>query len=804
MKDLNHALVEATRPPIYTSMKYWGKKPHNIWREFMENYSPTGGTVFDPFTGSGISAFEAVKAGKKAIAFDLNPLSSFMIEVLSSKLNEDKFKNEYEKIISNIEKDPIYIQHYKYKYNNQSSTIYNYRWLNNEVSKIALETDEGKRLLINASEKNIQNSKKQFEINIPFWYPDIPLPKTPSINYKFIKDIGGNSFRFLWTRRNLYLLSNIFSQILAVQNSDVQKQLLLGFIQTLHLTSKMIVPRSEKSKRDFSGSWGRADYMIRKKSMEQNPLILLKRSCLEKQGVLSALGNAKEYLKKKPSIHDVKSNKKINSSADINYGIIDISDIDQYMKEKSVDFIITDPPYAGLVMYLDLSMVWLSWLSKIDQKYIPDFMSEITVKKGQISREQYKRKLTNAFKQMHTVLKDDGKIIITFHHKKIAEWNDFIEAVKLAGFKLEKVTHQYNKRSGESNVANPYGTSGADFYIRCIKASSKDYSYTAKELDNFIVQKTINIIAERNEPTPYEFILAGLIPEMIEAGYISPTEYKKEIDAVLLKYVDSEKIFIKSKNTESNAGDNWWFVKPEKHINYPDLPLKNRVEELVISLLRRKVSVKLDDILAEIFRTYPNGLTPDPKGINKILEKHAYKASGRWKIKDQSLKNATAHTDVLQQLANIAHKINCKVFIGKREQHEITENGEQLRKSADLSTITSVLPEVEKKQIDRIEMIDQIWIDESNNILAIFEVENSTNFMSAIQRGSNLDDNIPKYMIIPDRREKELLSTKDPLFVNSFHHHGWSFIKYETIKLLSKYSKTTLKDVAKEAKYLDV
>ena len=25
--DINHALVEDTRPPIYKAMKYWGKKP---------------------------------------------------------------------------------------------------------------------------------------------------------------------------------------------------------------------------------------------------------------------------------------------------------------------------------------------------------------------------------------------------------------------------------------------------------------------------------------------------------------------------------------------------------------------------------------------------------------------------------------------------------------------------------------------------------------------------------------------------------------------------------------------------------
>ena len=64
--NINYALVEETRPPIYTAMKYWGKKPHNIWRKYIENYTPQKGIFLDPFSGSAISAFEAVKAGRKS------------------------------------------------------------------------------------------------------------------------------------------------------------------------------------------------------------------------------------------------------------------------------------------------------------------------------------------------------------------------------------------------------------------------------------------------------------------------------------------------------------------------------------------------------------------------------------------------------------------------------------------------------------------------------------------------------------------------------------------------------------------
>ena len=83
MKDIDFALVEAKRPPMYTAMKYWGKKPHNIWGAYIENYTSENDVILDPFSGSAIAAFEAVKCGRKAIAFDINPLTSFIIKVIN-------------------------------------------------------------------------------------------------------------------------------------------------------------------------------------------------------------------------------------------------------------------------------------------------------------------------------------------------------------------------------------------------------------------------------------------------------------------------------------------------------------------------------------------------------------------------------------------------------------------------------------------------------------------------------------------------------------------------------------------------
>ena len=803
IKHIDYALVEDTRPPMYRAMKYWGKKPHNIWSQFIEAYTDEGEVVLDPFAGSNVAAFEAAKLKRKCYSFDLNPLSSFIIEVMNSSFDRNSFIDEVKSILNDIKDDPIYKDHYTFCEGEQCYLIYNYRWDGNEVVKVCYKSIDKKESSDRcASDSDRNRAKDMCNINIPYWFPTDSFPNTPSIKQKFINDIGGNGFQHLWTRRNLYLLSLIFDKILQVRNDAIKLQLMFGFIQTLHLTSKMVVPRSEKSNREFSGSWGRADYMIRKRQMEQNPVIVFERSCFDKQGVLKALEDYNNKFLTKLRIAELKAGKAIPHKVNIVYGVLDVVDLSKHIKPKSVDFIITDPPYAGLVQYLDLSMIWLVWLQHVNAKYIPEFKSEITIKEGLIGRTDYRRKLQKAFKEMYTVLKDDGYLVVTFHHQDINEWNEFINAVKLSGFRFEKVTHQYNMRSGEANVSNPYGTSGADFYIRCSKQRNIDFSDDASSIEDFIVQKALQIIAQRNEPTKYDFLIAGLLPEMIQAGFVKPADYMKQISQTLKAFSTKTGILKHWKNENDKAGEYWWFTNPEEHIINPDLPLSDRIEETIVAILRRKLSVKFDDILAELFKTYPNGLTPDPRNLMSILKKYAYKSSSYWKLSPEVQAGISAHNEKIYELIKIGKRIGFSSHVGFRERSEICSTSEKLdHYSLPREFINNL--DFDEEKASRIQMIDLIWFSKDKSIQAIFEVENSTNFISAIVRGSNLDSNILKFMVIPDERSLEFTNIKDPLFIQSFNDNRWLYLHYSDIVRLASLRKPTISNIVKTSHKMD-
>ena len=809
MEDINFALVEEIRPPIYTAMKYWGKKPHNIWRTYIETYTPENGIYLDPFTGSAMSAIEGVKANRKTIAFDLNPLTSFIIEVLNSKFDQKKFLDEVDKIVSSFDNDEIYLKYFSTQSRHTKSEkaiVQSFKWNKNELYELGIFPSNSEKLKNKKAEKylaepNIEDEnliEEMKNLQIDYWYPNERFHNTPSISANFINCIGGNNFSNLWTKRNLYVISKIFDKILKITDDDLKKQLLFGFIQTIHLCTKMSVPRRSNAKRPFSTSWGRSAFICSSRKMEMNPLFVFLSSCKGKQSVESCLSSVDDYIGKKPKLVEVShSHKNKNKSFDLKYGIVDVNAINDYIEDESIDFIMTDPPYGGLVQYFDLSSIWLNWLKQYDSKFKINFDAEITIKNGIIDLNLYQKRFTNAMKMLYKVLKPNGKIVFTFHNQDIQVWNAFLKSIALAGFKIEKVIHQQNRRTGESNVANPYGTSASDFYIRCNKAPYTPFVTSKDKFDHFVITKAIEIIGQRNEPTPYQILFNGLLTEISSAGF-DTEDFDSNISNVLKSKVGE--IFLITENGNSKAGNLWWFVEPQKFIKYPDKMLSDRVEDSIISLLRRKILVSLDEVLAEIFVKYPNGLTPDIKSIDSILKKYATKSSGKWLynalIVDQEIK---AHTSTLNSLMKIGRKLGFEIFIGKREQPELLDE-KSLGELIDYRNLDFL--NLDPNASNRVEMVDMIWLKNKTEIAFILEVENSTKFTSGIQRGSNLDLSIPKLMVIPDKREKEFKSIRDPFFVDGFIHHNWSYLFYSDVEKLAQTTKITIDMLSKFQKFL--
>ena len=119
---------------IYAMHKYWGKKPFNEISKFIEKYSEKGETVMDCFCGSGVTLIEAIKADRKAIGIDLNPIAIKLATVSLTAVNLDEINKTFKQKTQLLES-------YSLKFNfTSNSGILEYLTSYNE-SEIHIETD---------------------------------------------------------------------------------------------------------------------------------------------------------------------------------------------------------------------------------------------------------------------------------------------------------------------------------------------------------------------------------------------------------------------------------------------------------------------------------------------------------------------------------------------------------------------------------------------------------------------------------------------------------------------------------------
>ena len=511
-KNRNSVKIETKRPPVYTAMKYWGKKPHNIWQEYICEFCKEGATVLDPFAGCGMTAIEGLKANRNVIAFDINPLMTFTLDVFATKFDEDCFIKKVNEIIELVSRDEVYNTYYIKYMDDKKYTIQNFKWENEEIYEIGLVAGKEKKIIKSCDEEN--NLKKSMNgIEIKDWHPKTKISTNINVSSSFIKSIGGDDFGNIWTKRNLYILSKIFKYICNEKNNNIKLQLMYAFVQTVHLVSKMCVPRRDNANRPFSTSWGRPAYLCANRQMELNPLLTFKNNCSGKQSVSSSLSSLSKYFTKEKSFNNVNSDNCIKQNTDINYGIFDAKKLNNIIGKHTVDLIITDPPYGGLIQYCDLSYIWNIWLEKFDKKYYTDFSNEITIKKNVKTEKNYMEDLSVAIRNMYEVLKDKGKLIITFNSNDISVWIAFLNSIKNGGFKINRIVHQQNLRSSEANVANVSGISGTDYYLVCSKILKKECKNDTRKIN---IEKEIrSILTARNEETPINVVLDHFINILI-------------------------------------------------------------------------------------------------------------------------------------------------------------------------------------------------------------------------------------------------------------------------------------------------
>jgi hypothetical protein len=105
------------------------------------------------------------------------------------------------------------------------------------------------------------------------------------------------------------------------------------------------------------------------------------------------------------------------------------------LPENSIDYVFTDPPFGGNILYSELNFVWEAWL-KVFTNRAPEAV--VNGAQGKDLRA-YQAIMERCFREYHRVLKPGRWITVAFHHTGNGVWHALQEALRQAGFVIGDV-----------------------------------------------------------------------------------------------------------------------------------------------------------------------------------------------------------------------------------------------------------------------------------------------------------------------------------------------------------------------------
>jgi 16S rRNA G966 N2-methylase RsmD len=466
----DHPITTTKATAIYNMHTYWSKKPHDAIQQYIRHYTKPGDLVLDPFCGSGGTALAALMEGRAAIAIDLSPAATFITKNYCTPVDVDELQRAFEELKAKVKPEMDWL--YETRCDRcdgratTAYTVYSYvfecpkcgeRTPLFDCPEVQVAGKDGQPKTINVCpgcyarkagdpeeyEISTRSSKRfdpvpvlvsylceegckpqrgerrhndsdpkkrayfeKYDLGkireienkpIPYWYPQNGMLNSNSKENERWELLwrpyhtGINSVQDFYTRRNLYALAFIFDAISSLQNKS-KDHLIFYLTSILYKASKMMAHNS-----DGIGRIQKGILYIPPVEHDINILHFLEDS---HNDFICGFEEINKILSTELCIST-------NNSENIS------------IKNESIDYIFTDPPYGGAVQYGELNFIWEAWL-----KFDTNWNKEEVIVNGFKNKdeESWARSLKNIFLECFRVLKPNRWISLCFHDSSEGTW----------------------------------------------------------------------------------------------------------------------------------------------------------------------------------------------------------------------------------------------------------------------------------------------------------------------------------------------------------------------------------------------
>lgn len=523
------AIQAKAHPAHYLMHKYWGRKPHNVVSEYIESFTSKGDVVLDPFMGSGVVPIEAVKAGRRGIGVDINPMSKFIVENSVSSVDLEQYKKESSLILNELVSEWEHLYETTCPNCGKVAYIEVGVWDNGDFSRIkgkcaidgvfVKDTDENDKEKI----EQIYELRKKFDNENLISYPTDKV-------LRYVMRSGKESLDELFTDRALIILSNLRDKINKVSDLKMRQILMFTFTSMLANVSSMLPGDLDKA--TYKSGWVISKFWAPKIHTERNIFHCFK---LRLRAIEKGKSELSSFDKSKIQLYQNDSNNLL------------------FLEDESVDYIFTDPPYGESIAYLALSQFWNSWLNhKVD--YDNEIIIDSYREKDYLD---YSERMLISFNEMYRVLKDKCYLSFTFHNRDLSVWKGVMDAVNKSGFILKEITLQEQAVSSGTQGLNKMNTLTGDFVYTLYKdtADKSDLQpVVSPEQSKAYLAKMIEKLVEENNGITPSRLYENLIPIIVH-GQMYHDENGKALD--IEKFLKSKYDYVKVESSKIGEKYQW-------------------------------------------------------------------------------------------------------------------------------------------------------------------------------------------------------------------------------------------------------
>lgn len=463
--ELSEAITAPRTDAIYNCHAYLTKVPVAAIRSFIETFTDPGDTVVDFFAGSGMTGIAALMSGRRAALSDISALGQHIARGYLASVSPSEFRAAAQSVMATA-RDAIGDLYMTRREADDAAcemvrTVWSFTYICPACSEpmvyydhlsptgappktcpscggpfarrhwprgddvpveVVVDGIEGKQTSQRVSQIDLKNIEKA---NTDPRQKDVPSLRIDEHREMYSRSglgkAGMTDTALFFSPRNAIALLELWRAINAVDDEQIAQKLRFAFTAILPRASRRY---QWSAKRPLNAQ--NQTYYIAPVYYEWNVFALFTRkieAALRADELIYNGGGA-------PLFDGPRS-------ANVSYNLASADSL-PHIKDGSVDYVFTDPPFGSNIFYSDMSLFHEAWLGKTTDN-TREAVLHTTGKRKNGSAERYRELLQGAFAEGYRILKPGGYMSVVFGNSSGQIWGLVQRSLRDAGFNAAPV-----------------------------------------------------------------------------------------------------------------------------------------------------------------------------------------------------------------------------------------------------------------------------------------------------------------------------------------------------------------------------